>query len=76
MHQLEYHRRFLREEDDKTDLKAIAENADAGGSSWGDRLAQKYYASLYREFAVCDLKHYKSGNVSIFHISLVSFFLN
>ena len=75
MHQLERHCRFLREDDDETDARAKAENADASGSSWGDRLAQKYYASLYREFAVCDLKHYKSGNVSIFHISLVSFFL-
>jgi protein FRA10AC1 len=33
-------------------------------SSWNDQLAAKYYASLYREFALCDLKHYKSGNVS------------
>ena len=29
-----------------------------------DKVAQKYYSSLYREYAVCDLKHYKSGNVS------------
>ena len=48
--------RFLRDEDtDERDEKA----------SWEDRLAQKYYDSLYREFAVCDLKHYKSGNVSL-----------
>lgn len=32
--------------------------------SWSDQLARKYYESLFREFAVCDLKHYKSGNVS------------
>jgi protein FRA10AC1 len=32
-------------------------------TSWNDQLAAKYYSSLFREFAVCDLKHYKSGNV-------------
>lgn len=42
--------RFLREDEDKN-------------LSWNDQVAQKYYSSLYREFAVCDLKHYKSGNV-------------
>jgi len=30
---------------------------------WNDKVAKKYYDSLYKEFAVCDLKHYKSGNV-------------
>ena len=44
--------RFLRE-DDEQDKSA----------SWEEQIAQKYYASLYREYAVCDLKHYKSGNV-------------
>ena len=44
--------RFLRDEDERP-------------ASWDDQLAAKYYASLYREFALCDLKHYKSGNVSI-----------
>lgn len=43
--------RFLRDEDDENNL------------SWEEKLASKYYSSLYREFAVCDLKHYKSGNV-------------
>lgn len=42
--------RFLRDEDEK-DL------------SWDDQVAKKYYSSLFREYAVCDLKHYKSGNV-------------
>ena len=46
--------KFLREDD----AAAEAQNA-----SWNDQLAQKYYDSLFREFAVCDLKHYKSGNV-------------
>ncbi|KAF8150718.1 folate-sensitive fragile site protein Fra10Ac1-domain-containing protein, partial [Crassisporium funariophilum] len=44
--------KFLRDEDEKA-------------SSWDEKLAEKYYSSLYREFAVCDLKHYKSGNFSI-----------
>ncbi|GLB40233.1 putative folate-sensitive fragile site protein Fra10Ac1 [Lyophyllum shimeji] len=45
--------RFLRDEDDDKDL------------SWDEQLALKYYESLYREFAVCDLKHYKSGNFAL-----------
>ncbi|KAK7033327.1 folate-sensitive fragile site protein Fra10Ac1-domain-containing protein [Favolaschia claudopus] len=28
-------------------------------------LATKYYDSLFREYAVCDLKHYKSGNFAL-----------
>ncbi|KAI0029280.1 folate-sensitive fragile site protein Fra10Ac1-domain-containing protein [Vararia minispora EC-137] len=34
-------------------------------TSWNDQLAVKYYSSLFREFAVCDLKHYKSGNFAL-----------
>jgi len=44
--------KFLRDDDEKA-------------SSWDDQLAAKYYTSLYREFAVCDLKHYKSGNFAL-----------
>jgi len=44
--------KFLRDEDEKP-------------KTWDDQLAGKYYESLYREFAVCDLKHYKSGNFSL-----------
>ncbi|KAI0342687.1 hypothetical protein BDW22DRAFT_1484270 [Trametopsis cervina] len=33
--------------------------------TWEDKLAQKYYDSLFREYAVCDLKHYKSGNFAL-----------
>ena len=46
--------RFLREDDD----------VDERQLSWDDRVAKKFYSSLYREYAVCDLKHYNSGNVS------------
>ncbi|KAJ7158425.1 folate-sensitive fragile site protein Fra10Ac1-domain-containing protein [Mycena filopes] len=46
--------KFLREEDDKGQQL-----------SWDEQLASKYYDSLFREYAVCDLKHYKSGNFSL-----------
>ncbi|KAJ7679019.1 folate-sensitive fragile site protein Fra10Ac1-domain-containing protein [Mycena polygramma] len=45
--------KFLREEDNK------------GSLSWDEQLASKYYDSLFREYAVCDLKHYKTGNFSL-----------
>ena len=45
-----------------TDIKNPSDSGNT--SSWNDQLAAKYYATLYREFALCDLKHYKSGNVS------------
>ncbi|KAG5650324.1 hypothetical protein H0H81_012621 [Sphagnurus paluster] len=47
--------KFLRDEDDEK----------AKELTWDEQLASKYYASLYREFAVCDLKHYKSGNFAL-----------
>ena len=53
--------RFLREDDD----------VDERQLSWDDRVAKKFYSALYREYAVCDLKHYKSGNVSSAPCSLV-----
>jgi len=40
-----------------------ADEEGAKDLSWNDKMAKKYYDSLYKEFAVCDLKHYKSGNV-------------
>ncbi|KAG7451354.1 uncharacterized protein BT62DRAFT_883428 [Guyanagaster necrorhizus] len=46
--------KFLREDEN-----------DEKDSSWEDKLASKYYSNLYREFAVCDLKHYKSGNFAL-----------
>lgn len=45
--------KFIREEEDPN-------------LNWNDSLAKKYYDSLYKEFVMCDLKHYKSGNVFIF----------
>lgn len=59
--------RFLREDDSDDEPNATKEGepstANNGPKTWEDRLAEKYYENLYREFAVCDLKHYKSGNV-------------
>ncbi|KAH9998793.1 folate-sensitive fragile site protein Fra10Ac1-domain-containing protein [Russula compacta] len=49
--------KFLREEEEDA--------AESPNASWNDQLAQKYYGSLFREFAVCDLKHYKSGNFAL-----------
>ncbi|KAF9000651.1 folate-sensitive fragile site protein Fra10Ac1-domain-containing protein [Cyathus striatus] len=47
--------RFLREDDD------VAPSI----SSWEEQLAAKYYNNLYREFALCNLKHYKTGNFAL-----------
>ncbi|TDL16464.1 hypothetical protein BD410DRAFT_706995, partial [Rickenella mellea] len=44
--------KFLRDDDEKE-------------LTWEDQVARKYYSSLYREFAVCDLKHYKTGNFAL-----------
>ncbi|KAF8340312.1 folate-sensitive fragile site protein Fra10Ac1-domain-containing protein [Cantharellus anzutake] len=47
--------RFLRSE----------EEASSPTLPWEEKLAAKYEASLYKEFAVCDLKHYKMGGVAL-----------
>ena len=57
--------RFLREDDEKADSE-----------TWDEKMAAKYYASLYREFAVCDLKHYKSGEVCMFGLGLFILWLD
>lgn len=49
--------RFLRDDDEKQ-LEELS--AD-------ERIAVKYYRSLFKEFAVIDLKHYKSGKVCPTH---------
>lgn len=33
--------------------------------SWDEQVAANYYNSLYREFALCNLKHYKSGQFAL-----------
>ncbi|TFK69971.1 hypothetical protein BDN72DRAFT_767233 [Pluteus cervinus] len=50
----------------KASHKFLRENDQSEESlSWNEQLAAKYYANLYREFAVCDLKHYKTGNFAL-----------
>ncbi|KIK94378.1 hypothetical protein PAXRUDRAFT_828059 [Paxillus rubicundulus Ve08.2h10] len=49
----------------KASHKFLRDDTDAEASTWNDQLAKKYYDSLYREFAICDLKHYKSGNFAL-----------
>jgi hypothetical protein len=45
-------------------IKRFLRDDDPGVSkTWEAQLAKKYEDSLFKEFAVCDLKHYKSGNV-------------
>lgn len=44
--------KFLREDDEQN-------------LSWEDQVAKKYYQSLFREFAVCNLKHYKKGQFAL-----------
>ena len=36
---------------------------DPSSLSWEDALALKYYETLFREFTVVNLKHYKHGAV-------------
>ncbi|KAG8905942.1 hypothetical protein FRB99_007947 [Tulasnella sp. 403] len=46
--------RFLRPDDE-----------DTSNLSYEDSVALKYYRNLFKEFAICDLKHYKSGNLGL-----------
>ena len=61
---------------DKTDLDVLLENHrfiwdeeeesqddQDDCSSWGERLAKKYYERLYREYCICDLSRYKENKV-------------
>ncbi|KAJ6610704.1 folate-sensitive fragile site protein Fra10Ac1-domain-containing protein [Mycena sp. CBHHK59/15] len=50
----------------KASHKFLREDNEKGQPlSWDEQLATKYYDSLFREYAVCDLKHYKSGNFAL-----------
>ncbi|KAH8831538.1 folate-sensitive fragile site protein Fra10Ac1-domain-containing protein [Flagelloscypha sp. PMI_526] len=55
---LKSHHKFLRDDSDSNTV-------GPSSSAWAERLAAKYESSLFREFALCDLKHYKSGNFSL-----------
>ncbi|KAI6102433.1 folate-sensitive fragile site protein Fra10Ac1-domain-containing protein [Pisolithus thermaeus] len=54
--------KFLR---DDVEQAGSSTNNASSSSSWNDQLAKKYYDTLYREFALCNLKHYKSGNFAL-----------
>ncbi|BGP14914.1 hypothetical protein JCM10213v2_002869 [Rhodosporidiobolus nylandii] len=57
----------------KTELDVLKERhqfvrtsqTDPATLSWEDQLALKYYDSLFREYALVNLKHYKSGQVAL-----------
>ena len=56
--------RFLWESEDEDD----GDSSDARRSlqqDWGRRLAKKYYDSLFREFAICDLSRYTENKVAM-----------
>jgi hypothetical protein len=59
----------------ESQARFLRDDTEAEASTWNDQLAKKYYDSLYREFAICDLKHYKSGNVgrisTIYHTAAI-----
>ncbi|GAA5839535.1 hypothetical protein JCM11251_002750 [Rhodosporidiobolus azoricus] len=40
-------------------------NVDPSTLSWEDQLALRYYSSLFREFALVNLKHYKTGQIAL-----------
>ncbi|KAF4571287.1 Protein FRA10AC1 [Pleurotus pulmonarius] len=49
----------------KASHKFLRDDEDSKHLQWNEQLAAKYYDNLYREFAVCDLKHYKTGNFAL-----------
>ncbi|BGP38932.1 hypothetical protein JCM10449v2_002870 [Rhodotorula kratochvilovae] len=46
-------------------LKERHHNVDPATLSWEDQLAYKHYETLFKEFALVNLKHYKSGAVAL-----------
>lgn len=46
--------RFLRDDDEETEMQA----------TYDDEVAKKYYRALFKDLVLADLKHYKSGNVA------------
>ncbi|EMD34006.1 hypothetical protein CERSUDRAFT_76167 [Gelatoporia subvermispora B] len=49
----------------KASHRFLREDEPEGGLTWEEQVAKKYYDNLYREYAVCDLKHYKTGNFAL-----------
>lgn len=55
----------LAAEADHVPCRFIRTNDDPSTLSWEDQLALKYYNSLFREYAIVNLKHYKTGQASV-----------
>jgi protein FRA10AC1 len=55
---LKKHHQFIRDDEDN----AIDQQSKL---SWEDKLALSWYSKLFREYAVCDLTHYKTGGVAL-----------
>ncbi|SCZ98459.1 BZ3500_MvSof-1268-A1-R1_Chr7-1g09153 [Microbotryum saponariae] len=56
---LKEHHRFIRSD------QSSSGGGGAPPMSWEDQLAEKYYQSLFREFALVELKHYKTGAIAL-----------
>ncbi|EGC39684.1 hypothetical protein DICPUDRAFT_74743 [Dictyostelium purpureum] len=56
---LKENHQFLRDQDNDTDDSGVEE------LTWEERLAKKYYDRLYKEYAIIDLSHYKSGEIGL-----------
>ncbi|KAK7871028.1 hypothetical protein R5R35_014092 [Gryllus longicercus] len=56
---------------DRRDIDVIRENhrflwdENEGSLSWEAKLARKYYDKLFKEYAICDLTHFKSNVVAM-----------
>ena len=56
---------------DKRDIDVIKENhqflweEDDSVDTWGKQIAKKYYDKLFKEYCICDLRHYKENKVGL-----------
>ncbi|KAL7638213.1 UNVERIFIED_CONTAM: hypothetical protein RMT77_011838 [Armadillidium vulgare] len=56
---------------DKRDIDILRENhrfiweENAVIESWGKKIAKKYYDKLFKEYCICDLSRYKTGQVGM-----------
>ncbi|SJK85973.1 Folate-sensitive fragile site protein Fra10Ac1 [Babesia microti strain RI] len=46
-------------------LKRYHQLIPESDGSWESSLVEKYHESLFKEFAICDLSHYKTGQIGI-----------
>lgn len=56
---LQKHHQFIRDDDDNES------GTDHSKLNWEDKLALSWYSKLFREYALCDLTHYKTGGVAL-----------